>query len=347
MAFVFSLVTFAVMQPLSFSFIIPVYNRPEEIKELLDSFLGVKGIEDCEIVIVEDGSSKPSNGMIEVYRDQLSISYYQKENTGPGDSRNFGMQKANGNYYIILDSDCLLPPDYLTSVTNSLEANYVDCYGGPDAAHKSFSYLQKAIDFSMTSFITTGGIRGGKKQVDEFQPRSFNMGLSKSAFEATGGFGNIHPGEDPDLSIRLKKLGYTTTLIPDAFVYHKRRISWSKFYKQVHKFGMTRPILNTWHPESRKLTYWFPTLFMLLLIAAVIGFVFGRPMPLLLFAIYFGVAFVMALIKTNLVSAIMVIPTILIQFFGYGWGFLKSTFLLKLSRKTPQQLFPNLFFSNQ
>ncbi|NNK29103.1 MAG: glycosyltransferase [Flavobacteriaceae bacterium] len=335
------------MQPLSFSFIIPVYNRPEEIKELLDSFLGVKGIEDYEIVIVEDGSSKPSKAVTDACRDQLSISYYQKENTGPGDSRNFGMQKAKGNYFIILDSDCLLPPDYLTSVKNSLEANYVDCYGGPDAAHKSFSNLQKAIDFSMTSIITTGGIRGGKQQVDEFQPRSFNMGLSKAAFEATGGFGDIHPGEDPDLSIRLKKLGFKTTLIPEAFVYHKRRISWSKFYKQVNKFGMTRPILNSWHPESRKLTYWFPTIFILLLIAAVIGFVFGRPVPLLLYAIYFIVAFIMALLKTNFVSALMVIPAILIQFFGYGWGFLKSTLLLKLSRKTPQQLFPNLFFSNQ
>lgn len=329
---------------LSFSFIVPVYNRPEEIQELLQSFLSVKSIQDCEIVIIEDGSSIPAKSVVETFEDRLSISYYSKPNTGPGDSRNYGMTKAKGNYFIILDSDCLLPPDYLTHVRKALDSDYVDCFGGPDAAHASFSNLQKAIDFSMTSFVTTGGIRGGKQSVDEFQPRSFNMGLSKKAFEATSGFGNIHPGEDPDLVLRLRKQGFKTKLIPEAFVYHKRRISWSKFYKQVSKFGMTRPILNKWHPETKKLTYWFPTLFCIGLLVALYLAIKGQFIPVGIYAVYLGLAFLLALFKTNIVSAFMVIPTILIQFFGYGWGFLKSTLMLGISKKTPQEIFPNLFF---
>ena len=332
------------MRELSFSFIIPVYNRPEEIKELLDSFLDVDSSKNHEIVIIEDGSSITGAEIAKTFKDRLNISYYSKENTGPGDSRNFGMKKAKGNYFIILDSDCLLPPDYLLNVVKSLDKEYVDCFGGPDAAHESFSNLQKAIDFAMTSFITTGGIRGNKRSVDEFQPRSFNMGLSKEAFEATKGFGNIHPGEDPDLSIRLKKLGYKTKLISEAFVFHKRRISWSKFYKQVNKFGMTRPILNSWYPETRKLTYWFPTIFSLTFIGALIGFMLGHQLPIMLFVIYFGLSFILALSKNNVSVALMVIPTIVMQFFGYGWGFLKSTLTLALSRKSPEKLFPHLFF---
>ena len=219
---------------LQFSFIIPIYNRPDEIQELLQSFTELEGHSEYEIVIVEDGSVIPSSEIIETYKSRLNITYFFKENTGPGDSRNYGMKHAKGNYFIILDSDCILPSNYLTVVSKSLNDHYVDCFGGPDAAHKSFTSLQKAINFSMTSFITTGGIRGNKNSVDTFQPRSFNMGLSKKAFEASNGFGSIHPGEDPDLSIRLWELGYKTKLISKAFVYHKRRSSWSKFYKQVY-----------------------------------------------------------------------------------------------------------------
>ncbi len=222
---------------LNFSFIVPVYNRPNEIDELLHSLSNLIGDIPFEVVIIEDGSTITSKAVVEKFITTLNISYYFKANSGPGDSRNFGMRKAKGNYFIILDSDCILPKQYLKKVLKSLTENFVDCFGGPDAAHKDFTTLQKAIDFSMTSFITTGGIRGSKHAVNRFQPRSFNMGLSKAAFEASKGFGNIHPGEDPDLTIRLWQLGYQTKLIEDAFVYHKRRISWSKFYTQVYKFG--------------------------------------------------------------------------------------------------------------
>lgn len=330
---------------LQYSFIIPVYNRPDEIQELLQSFEALNGQIDYEIVIVEDGSTKTSKHIVEVFNSKLNISYFFKENSGPGDSRNFGMQHAKGNYFIILDSDCILPASYLLEVEKSLKAEYVDCFGGPDAAHDSFSNLQKAINFSMTSFITTGGIRGNKNSVGKFQPRSFNMGLSKKAFEASKGFGRIHPGEDPDLSIRLWNLGYKTKLIPEAYVYHKRRISWSNFYTQVNKFGMVRPILNKWHPSTKKLTYWFPTVFSLGLILAVLLFAIGLNWLLACFGLYFIAAFVLALFSTkSIIVSILVIPAILIQFLGYGYGFLKSTFAVSLFNKNPETHFPKLFF---
>ena len=228
-----------------FSIVVPVYNRPDEIQELLESIELQQFNELFEIIIVEDGSTISCEPIVDKFKEKLNISYYLKYNSGPGDSRNFGMQLAKGDYFIIFDSDCIIPPNYLTEVSNSLKNNYVDCFGGPDSAHKSFSDLQKAINFSMTSFLTTGGIRGGSEKMTTFQPRSFNMGISKKAFEASKGFSNIHPGEDPDLSIRLWDLGFKTKLIPTAFVYHKRRIDWDKFYIQVNKFGKVRPILNS------------------------------------------------------------------------------------------------------
>ncbi|MDG1729087.1 MAG: glycosyltransferase [Algibacter sp.] len=331
---------------LQYSFIIPVYNRPNEIQELLQSFEALDGNIDYEIVIIEDGSTKTSKDVVDAFNSKLNISYFFKENSGPGDSRNFGMQQAKGNYFIILDSDCILPASYLIEVDKSLKTDYVDCFGGPDAAHQSFSNLQKAINFSMTSFITTGGIRGNKKSVGKFQPRSFNMGLSKKAFEDSKGFGCIHPGEDPDLSIRLWKLGYKTKLIPEAFVYHKRRISWANFYKQVNKFGMVRPILNKWHPSTKKITYWFPTLFCLGLIIAIFLFVFGFKWLLICYGLYFIIALFLALFSTkNIMASILVIPAILIQFLGYGFGFLNSTFAVSILNKNPETHFPKLFFN--
>ncbi len=332
------------MKAIDFSFIIPVYNRPDEIKELLESFSKLEGGFIYEIVIVEDGSTKTSEEVTNTF-SQLDISYYFKPNSGPGDSRNYGMQKAKGSYYIILDSDVILPPNYLNAVYTFLSETYYDCFGGPDAAHHSFTNLQKAINFAMTSFITTGGIRGGRQQVENFQPRSFNMGLSKKVFIESGGFGKIHPGEDPDLSLRLHQLGFSTTLIEKAYVYHKRRISWSKFYKQVYKFGMVRPILNQWHPRSKSLVYWFPTVFSLGLIASVIVLIFNITLPLYLYLFYFVFAFILALVSNkNVVVAFQALLAIVVQFFGYGFGFVKSTFSLIVLRRNPKEAFPNLFF---
>lgn len=328
-----------------FSFIIPVYNRPDEIQELLESFKNLSGKHKYEIVIIEDGSTITCHEIVKQHNNILNIAYYSKANSGPGDSRNFGMQKAKGNYFIILDSDCILPEQYLNNVVEALNKEYVDCFGGPDAAHQSFTNLQKAINFSMTSILTTGGIRGNKKSINKFQPRSFNMGLSKKAFEVTKGFGRIHPGEDPDLSIRLWQKGFKTALFPEAYVYHKRRISWSKFYTQVNKFGMVRPILNKWHPETKKITYWFPTVFVFGLIFSLVFLRLGYYLPIFCVLFYYAIAFISALVKTkNTVVAFQSLIAINIQFFGYGIGFLKSTFYIHILNKKPEQVFPKLFF---
>ena len=330
---------------LSFSFIIPVYNRPNEIKELLDSLRLQTYDQPFEVVIVEDGSTISSEEVIGEYVDYLSISYYKKANSGPGDSRNYGMAKAKGNYFIVLDSDCILPPQYLIEAEKSLKDDFVHCYGGPDAAHESFSTVQKAINYAMTSFLTTGGIRGGKRAVDQFQPRSFNMGISKEAFKNVGGYGNIHPGEDPDLTIRIWNKGYRTKLISEAFVYHKRRIDWNKFYIQVNKFGMVRPILNKWHPETKKVTYWFPTVFCLGFIIALILVFLGFKVLWFMYCTYFLVLFIDALLKTrNLKVSFLALLATAIQFFGYGYGFLKSTLYINFSNKEPEEIFPKLFF---
>ena len=328
-----------------FSVIIPVYNRPDEIKELLESLVVSDYNKPYEIVIVEDGSTVTCSNEIENFKGKLNISYFFKENSGPGDSRNFGMKKSKGDYFIIFDSDCIIPKEYLTEVENELTANYVDCFGGSDAALDSFSAIQKAINFAMTSFLTTGGIRGGSEKLSKFQPRSFNMGISKKAFEDSTGFGNIHPGEDPDLSIRLWKLGYETRLFPKAIVYHKRRIDWDKFSVQVNKFGKARPILNSWYPEYSKFTFYFPSLFIIGFSISIFLFLFGIEFPILCYLLYFGLIFIFSSIqnksfKIGFLSVIAVIK----QFFGYGRGFLESYFKIIINKQKPEIAFPELFF---
>ena len=328
-----------------FSIIIPVYNRPDEINELLESLLQSTYTDDYEIVIVEDGSTITCEEVVAKYSNSLNISYYYKENSGPGDSRNFGMQEAKGDYFIIFDSDCIIPKQYLKEVEKELKSNYVDCFGGPDKALKSFSNIQKAINFAMTSFLTTGGIRGGSEKLNKFQPRSFNMGISKKAFIDSNGFGNIHPGEDPDLSIRLWKLGYETRLFSSAYVYHKRRIDWDKFSIQVSKFGKARPILNSWYPEYSKITYWFPSLFVLgFLVSFVLLFALFDWALKFYFAYFVLIFIVSSMQNRNPLIGILSIVAVWKQFFGYGFGFLKSFFKISILKKEPQVAFPELFF---
>ena len=328
-----------------FSIVIPVYNRPDEIKELIESLIISDYNKEYEIVIVEDGSTITCKEEVEKFKNKLNISYYFKENSGPGDSRNFGMKVAKGDYFIIFDSDCIIPKQYLTEVAKELTENYVDCFGGSDAALDTFSDIQKAINFAMTSFLTTGGIRGGSEKLTKFQPRSFNMGISKKAFQDSNGFGNIHPGEDPDLTIRLWKLGYETRLFPKAFVYHKRRVDWDKFSVQVNKFGKARPILNSWHPEYSKLTFFFPTLFVLGFSAAIFLFLFGFQLPIICYAFYFLLILVAATIQNkSLKIGFLSLIAVSMQFFGYGRGFLKSYIKVILLKQKPEVAFPELFF---
>ncbi len=255
------------------------------------------------------------------------------------------MRKAKGNYYIILDSDCLLPPHYLTTVDSFLNNTYYHCFGGADAAHNTFTPLQKAINYVMTSFYTTGGIRGNEKSINNFEPRSFNMGISKEAFEKTGGYAKIHPGEDPDLSQRILKAGYKTTFLPNAFVYHKRRISWQKFYLQVKKFGLVRPILNSWHPSASKITFWFPTLFVFFVFLSLIFSFIITPFVLVPLLLYLLLIFVDSSFKNrSLYIGLLSIKAVFIQFFGYGIAFLKSSFFINFLKKDPEKQFPFLFF---
>jgi len=328
-----------------FSIIIPVYNRPDEIKELLDSLILTDYKEDFEVVIIEDGSNIKCDNIIDLFKTKLTISYLSKENTGPGDSRNYGMKMAKGDYFLIFDSDCIIPKNYLSEVSSQLKLNYVDCFGGPDQAMKSFTNLQKAIDFSMTSFLTTGGIRGGSEKINRFQPRSFNMGLSKKAYEVSGGFGNIHPGEDPDLSIRLWKLGFETKLFTDAFVYHKRRIDWEKFYLQVNKFGKARPVLNSWYPEYNKMTYFFPTFFIVGFYFSLFLLIFAIDFFLKLYFIYFFILFLVATFKfRNFIVGYLSAIAAWKQFSGYGFGFIESFVKITILKQQPEVAFPELFF---
>lgn len=329
-----------------FSLIIPVYNRPDEVDELLESLSQTTYKEIFEIVLVEDGSTLTCKDVASKYVDRLDISYYYKENSGPGDSRNYGMRNARGDYFIIFDSDCIIPKEYLSEVDKALKQNYVDCFGGPDKALDSFSDIQKAINFAMTSFLTTGGIRGGSEKIDKFQPRSFNMGLSRNAFEASKGFGNIHPGEDPDLSIRLWNLGFETKLFPKAFVYHKRRIDWDKFSTQVNKFGKARPILNSWYPKYNKLTFFFPSVFIIgFFTSIVLLLIFNFDYLLQLYFIYFLVLFLVSSYQNKSVKiGYLSIIAVWKQFYGYGLGFIKSYYKVIILKQKPQEAFPELFF---
>jgi glycosyltransferase involved in cell wall biosynthesis len=328
-----------------FSIIIPVYNRPDEIDELLQSLVASDFSTDYEVVIVEDGSTISCQAVIEKFKHILNISYFFKENSGPGDSRNYGMKKAKGEYFIIFDSDCIIPKQYMSEVRKELKIDYVDCFGGSDDALSSFSDIQKAINFAMTSFLTTGGIRGKSEKLTKFQPRSFNMGISKGAFEASGGFGNIHPGEDPDLSIRLWKLGFQTRLFPNAFVYHKRRIDWNKFSVQVTKFGKARPILNYWYPEYSKLTFFFPTFFISGFFLSIVLALFGVLFPVSFFALYYLSVFISSGIQNKSVTiGLLSVVAVSIQFFGYGTGFLLSYYKVIILKQKPEIAFPELFF---
>src|SRR5690554_2232708 len=250
------------MQNPKYSIIVPVYNRPDEVQELLESLTNQK-LNDFEVIIVEDGSTVPCKEIVDQYSNQLNLKYFTKENTGPGTTRNYGANKASGEYFIYFDSDCIIPEYYLTHVEQELNIHRVDAFGGPDRAHTSFTPIQKAITYSMTSFFTTGGIRGGRERLDKFYPRSFNMGVSRQTFEKTGGFSTLRFGEDIDFSLRIINNGCITRLFPEAFVYHKRRTDFNKFYRQVYNSKIARINLNILHPKTLKIVHTLPSVFVI------------------------------------------------------------------------------------
>ncbi len=331
-------------EDLNISFIVPVYNRPKEVEELLESMVQQSKI-DFEIVIVEDGSDLKCEEICNSYKDRLDLKYYFKPNSGPGQSRNYGFERATGNYCIFLDSDCVLPPDYFKIVQTALNEDYIDAFGGPDKAHKDFSRLQKAINYSMTSFFTTGGIRGNSEKLDKFYPRSFNMGYSRTVFNSTKGFSPMRFGEDIDMSIRILGNGFKTKLIKDAFVYHKRRTNLRQFYKQVFNSGIARVNLFKRHPQSLKVVHLAPALFTLGCFVLLLLAVFWTPLFLIPIAFHMVIIFFDSTITNkSLVIGFMSIITSYFQLMGYGVGFLGATWKRIILKKDEYAAYQKNFY---
>lgn len=331
---------------LYFSIIVPVYNRPDEIKELLESLKG-QDDKDFETVIVEDGSTVTCKHIVDEYAKDLNINYYYKVNEKPAIARNFGISKAKGNYCLFFDSDCILPPSYISTVRMELHKEYAEAYGGPDAAHPSFSAIQKATSYAMTSLFTTGGIRGSGEKVGKFYPRSFNMGISQKIVEKIGGFPitKMHPGEDMVFSIEIIKNHFETRLIKDAYVYHKRRTTLRQFFKQVFRFAKTRVIMSKVYPETFKIFFIFPTLFVAgsLVLILLSFFHYGFLLPLLL---YIMLVFFESLIRNkNFPVAGLSIITSFVQLFAYGCGFLKTFIEVFIFRKDEFGVFSKPFYA--
>lgn len=328
---------------MKYSAIIPVYNRPDEVEELLLS-LTQQTNTNFDVVIVEDGSAVPCKHVIEKYSQQLTISYFEKPNSGPGLTRNFGAERANGEYFIFFDSDCIIPNTYFEEVERELTENRVDAFGGPDRAHPSFTNIQKAINYSMTSFFTTGGIRGGKRKLDKFYPRSFNMGISKKAFEATGGFAAMRFGEDVDFSLKLIETGFSTRLFPKAFVYHKRRTDFKKFFRQVFNSGKARINLHLLHPGSLKVVHLLPSAFVvgmvLLVLLSPLFFLFSLA-PI----VYSMLVFTDSLLSKNSLSvSLLSIAAAWVQLTGYGTGFISAFWRRLVLKQSDFKAFEKNFY---
>ena len=362
---------------MKYSLVIPVYNRPDEVDELLAS-LEVQTLKDFEVVVVEDGSTTPCLNVVNEHASRLALRYYQKENSGPGQSRNYGAERSQGEYLIVLDSDCVLPPGYLQAVDDELTRKPCDAFGGPDSAHESFTPVQKAINYSMTSFFTTGGIRGGKKKLDKFYPRSFNMGIRAELYQRLGGFSAMRFGEDIDFSIRIFKSGASCRLFPEAWVWHKRRTDMKKFFKQVHNSGIARINLMKRHPGSMKLVHMLPAVFTLgvffLSLLFVSGFaltaanVYGivakpvQDVSMYSVGVYLGIAaMTCALIPMLMYSLLIFADSLMqnksckvawlsigasfIQLLGYGTGFLRAWWLRCIcGRNEELQAFKDNFY---
>lgn len=327
-----------------FSIIIPLYNRPAEIRELLDSLVQ-QTYKHFEVVVVEDGSTEKSEDIVASFRDRLEIKYFFKENSGPGLSRNYGAERASGDYFIFLDSDCIVPAEYLQEIENELSISPVDAFGGPDRAHESFTDQQKAINYSMTSILTTGGIRGKKKSMEKFHPRSFNMGFSRRVFETTKGFSGMRFGEDIDMSIRIMEAGFQTRLFPAAYVYHKRRTSWKKFFKQIYNSGIARINLYLLHPASLKVVHLLPACFVVGVSVLVIGAILVSIWSLLPLLLWACLIFIDSLIENkSIVVAFYSICASFIQLFAYGIGFIHAFFKRIVFRKGEFNVFVKNFY---
>ena len=342
------------MQEPTFSIVVPVYNRPQEVDELLSS-LCLQSDKNFEVIIVEDGSTIGCKEVCEKYQQQedLVIRYYLKDNSGPGPSRNYGAERANGEYLLILDSDVIVPADYIKNISNCLKKAPLDAFGGPDCAHEGFSDIQKAISYAMTSFFTTGGIRGGKKKMDKFYPRSFNLGVRREVFNNLKGFSAMRFGEDVDFSIRVYDGGYSCGLLQEAWVWHKRRSTFKQFFKQVHNSGIARITLYQKYPSSLKLVHMLPALFTLgvaaLIAMLVVGLALGIKAlvfcSLLLIVLCSALLCVDATIQNkSLKVGLLSIVAGFVQLVGYGTGFLRAIWHSIILKKSDFQAFRKNFY---
>ena len=346
---------------MKYSIIVPVYNRPDEVDELLQSLCD-QSQKDFEVIIVEDGSKVPCKNICDKYAGRLDLHYYTKENGGPGQARNYGAQHAHGDYLIVLDSDVVLPNGYIQAVNEELFQHPTDAFGGPDAAHESFTDTQKAISYSMTSFFTTGGIRGGKKKLDKFYPRSFNMGIRKDIYQELNGFSKMRFGEDIDFSYRIVEAGYKTRLFPTAWVWHKRRTDFRKFFRQVYNSGIARINLSKRHPGTMKLVHLLPMVFTVGVIALILISAFGRAMihydesnwrmwrwvtifpwiPILLYSL---IIFIDSSIKNKSIKiGALSIAAAFVQLMGYGFGFLEAWWKRCVRKKDEFTAFEKNFY---
>ncbi len=345
---------------MKYSIIVPVYNRPDEVGELLRS-LTQQTLRDFEVIIVEDGSATTCEEVCRQYNDQLDLHYYYKENSGPGQSRNYGTERAQGQWLIVLDSDVVLPPDYLANADSELAANSCDAWGGPDAAHPDFTPIQKAISYSMTSFFTTGGIRGGRgKKLDKFYPRSFNMGIRREVYHELGGFSKMRFGEDIDFSYRIVEAGHTTRLLPTAWVWHKRRTDFRKFFRQVFNSGIARINLTRRHPGTLKLVHLLPAVFTVGVIALILTSAVGRLLmyycgndqwrwlcllPWVPIVLYSLIICADSTVKNrSLRVGLLSVPAAFIQLMGYGLGFLQAWWKRCVLKKDEFQAFEKTFY---
>ena len=343
---------------MKYSIIVPVYNRPDEVDELLES-LSNQTQKDFEVIIVEDGSIKTCKDVCDKYADILVLHYYAKENSGPGQSRNYGAERANGEWLIILDSDVVLPEGYLAAIDSAISSD-IAAFGGPDAAHPSFTPIQKAISYSMTSFFTTGGIRGGKAKLDKFYPRSYNMGIRRDVYQQLGGFSKMRFGEDIDFSYRIVESGNKTQLFPEAWVWHKRRTDFQKFFRQVYNSGIARINLEKRHPGTLKLVHLLPTVFTVGVIALILISAVGRALmhyvdrdqfywmcfaPWIPIIIYSLIICIDSSVRNkNLKVGLLSIPAAFVQLMGYGFGFIESWWKRCILKQDEFQAFEQTFY---
>jgi len=344
---------------MKYSIIVPVFNRPDEVDELLES-LSNQTQKDFEVIIVEDGSINTCKDVCDKYADILVLHYYAKENSGPGQSRNYGAERAKGEYLIILDSDVVLPTGFLAAVEEELTQNPTEAFGGPDAAHPSFTPIQKAISYSMTSFFTTGGIRGGKAKLDKFYPRSFNMGIRRDVYLQLNGFSKMRFGEDIDFSYRIVEAGYKPRLFPQAWVWHKRRTDFRKFFRQVYNSGIARINLEKRHPGTMKLVHLLPTVFTVGVIALILISAIGRALmhyvdhdqfywmcfapwiPIILYSLLICID--SSVKNKSLKVGLLSVPAAFVQLMGYGLGFIESWWKRCVLKQDEFQAFEKTFY---